>query len=118
MPTDLERLKEIHEQHFKHEFNFPDFYKYVCAFVVEDDEGIITAGGIRTIAECVLVTDLSRKPLDRKQALLRMLDANSFVAGRTGFDQIYVWSRNVKYTNRLKRTGFRSSEGDSLILDL
>jgi hypothetical protein len=94
--------------------------RFIAAFVVEDDETgkIITAGGVRTIAECVLVTDLSRDPKRRLAALYQMLDASTFVCRRTGFDQIYVWSQNFKYTRRLQKNGFRLPQGQSLILDL
>jgi hypothetical protein len=115
---DLPELKRIHEAHFKDEFIFPDFLRYLCAFVVEDEEGIITAGGVRTIAECALITDLSRDPRRRLTALYQMLDASIFVCKRTGFDQIYAWSQNPRYTRRLKKNGFREPQGQSLILDL
>lgn len=118
LPTDLPELEELHATHFKNEFTLPDFMHYVCAFVVEDEQGIVTAGGIRDIAECVLVTDLSRDPRIRLAALYQMLDASKFVCRKSGYDQIYVWSQNSKYTRRLKRNGFRSPQGESLILDL
>lgn len=116
--TDIETVRQIHEKHFRHEFTFPDFLDFITAFVVEDEQGIITAGGIRDIAECVLVTDLSRDPRVRIQALYKMLDASTFVCRKTGYDQMYVWSQNPRYTRRLTRNGFRLPQGQSLILDL
>lgn len=115
---DLPELKRIHELYFANEFTLPDFMHYVCAFVVEDEQGIITAGGIRNIAECVVVTDMSRDPRVRIKALHQMLDASTFVCKRSDFDQIYVWSQNPRYTKRLMRNGFRLPQGQSLILDL
>jgi citrate lyase synthetase len=116
--SDLTQLERIHSLYFKNEFDLPKFMEYVCAFVVEDDRGIVTAGGIRDIAECAIVTDLSRDPRVRISALYQMLDASTFVARRSGYDQIYVWSQNSKYTKRLKKNGFRLPQGESLILDL
>lgn len=119
LPTDLFELERIHSQHFKNEFDFPKFMNYVCAFVVEDDKGkIVTAGGIRDIAECAVITDLSLDPRTRISALYQMLDASRFVCQRSGYDQMYVWSQNSRYTKRLKKNGFRSPQGESLILDL
>jgi|SRR6187399_12128 len=117
-PSDLDEIARLHELYFKNEFTLPDLMRYVCAFVVEDEQGIVTAGGIKTIAECALVTDLSRDPRVRIRALYQMLDASKFVCERSGYDQMYVWSQNPRYTKRLIRTGFREPQGQSLILDL
>lgn len=116
--SDLAEVERIHSLHFANEFNLPEFMKYVCAFVIEDEKGIIVAGGIRDIAECVAVTDLSRDPRDRIRALYQLLDASTFVCTRSGYDQMYVWSQNPRYTKRLMRNKFRLPQGQSLILDL
>ena len=117
-PNDLDKLRELHAQHFGHESDFPEFLKFICAFVVEDESGIITAGGIRSIPECILVTDLSRDPKSRAKALYQMLDASKFVCNRMGYDRMYAWSQNPTYARRLIRTGFRLPQGQSLVLDL
>jgi hypothetical protein len=117
-PDDIPELKQLYEAHFSHEFDFPDFMKYLCAFVIEDEQGIITAGGIRMIPECALITDLTRDPVTRIKALYKMLHASKFVCQKNGFDQMFAWSQNPKYTRRLTRNGFRFPQGQSLILDL
>lgn len=116
--SDLEEIKRIHTLHFGDEFELPDFMDYVCAFVVEDGNGIITAGGVRDIAECVTVTDKNRSPVDRIRALYKVLDASVFIANQNRYDQLYAWSQNPKWANRLRRNGFRPPLGQSLILDL
>ena len=119
LPTDLAELERLHSQYFANEYNLPDFMSYICAFVVENDDGkIITGGGIRNIAECAIVTDLSLDPRIRIRALYQMLDVAKFVCKKSGYDQIYVWSQKSRWTNRLKRNGFRSPQGETLILDL
>lgn len=118
LPSDIDELKRLHELYWKDEFDFPKFMQYICAFVVEDELGIVTAGGVRTIAECAIVTDLSRDPRVRIRALYQMLDASKFVCQRSGYDQIYAWSQNPRYTRRLMKNGFRLPPGQSLILDL
>jgi hypothetical protein len=117
-PTDLDELKCIHEKYFKNQFNFPDFMNYICVFVIEDSQGIITAGGIRDIAECTALTNMSRSPTDRIKALYQLLDASTFVCRKVGYDQMYVWSQNSKYTKRLMKNKFRPPQGQTLILDL
>jgi hypothetical protein len=115
---DLDEIKRLHSLYFANEFNLPEFMKYVCAFVVEDEKGIITAGGIRDIAECVAVTNMDRTPKERIAALYQLLDASCFVCRRSDYDQMYVWSQNPRYSRRLMRNGFRLPQGQSLILDL
>lgn len=118
LPTDLKELERIHSLYFRNEFNLPDFMKFICVFVVEDEQGIITAGGIRDIAECVAVTNLSRSPRERLAALYQLLDASTFVCKRSDYDQMYAWSQNPRWTRRLMRNKFRLPQGQSLILDL
>lgn len=117
-PADMADIAQLHELYFKTEFDMPDFMDFVCAFVVEDEKGIITAGGVRDIAECILVTDLSLDPRVRIKALYQMLDASTFVCKKSGYEQMYAWSQNYKYTKRLMKNGFRLPQGQSLILDL
>lgn len=117
-PKDLDELRRIHELYFKDEFNLPKFMEFVCAFTVEDENGIIAAGGVRDIPEGVIVTNQSRTPHDRIKAVYQVLDASVFVCDRMGYDQIYVWSQNPKWTKRLNKMNFRLPQGQSLILDL
>lgn len=116
--SDLIEIQRLHEKYFKNENPLPDFMDYICAFVVEENGQIITAGGVRDIAECIAVTDLSLDPRVRIKALYQLLDASTFVCKKSGYDQMYIWSQNPKYTRRLQRNGFRLPDGQSLILDL
>jgi hypothetical protein len=117
-PSDLCELQRIHSLHFADEFDMPNFMEYICAFVIEDDKGIITFGGVRDIAECVTVTDKDRTPIDRIKALYTVLDASIHTCKVVGYDQLYAWSQNHHWARRLRRNGFRPPVGQSLILDL
>jgi hypothetical protein len=114
----MAEIARIHSANFTDEFVLPDFMDYVCAFVVEDSRGIITAGGIRDIAEGVIVTDKSRSPQERMKAIYKVMDASVFVSKKSGYDQIYVFSQDPKWTKRLKKMGFRTPQGEALVLDL
>jgi citrate lyase synthetase len=116
--SDLDELKRIHSLHFANEFDLPEFLEYLCVFVVEDEKGIITFGGIRDIAECVTVTNKDRTAKDRAKALYQILHASSYTACNLGYDQIYAWSQNRDWARHLRRVGFRPPVGQSLILDL
>lgn len=117
-PEDTLQIKEIFDRYFADKFDLPDFMQFICAFVIEDERGILTAGGIRDIAECIAVTNMERHPKDRIRALYQLLNASTFVCKHNDYDQMYVWSQDAKYTRRLQRNGFRIPPGNSLILDL
>jgi hypothetical protein len=118
-PSDLEFLKEIHEKHFEKEFVLPDFLRnYMCAFTVVDDEGIITIGGVRPIAEVVTVTNKDRTPHDRLDALYYVLNASIFVAQKHDYGQLHAFVQDKRWSNRLQRNGFVPTKGQSLVLDI
>ena len=117
--TDVELLKEIHEKHWKNEFVLPDFLnKYYCVFTVEDVDGIITIGGVRPIAECVTVTNKDRDPRIRLEGLFKILDASMFVAQKYDHDQLHAFVQDKRWSNRLKKHGFKQTKGQSLVLDI
>ena len=69
--SDLDSLKQIHREYFADEFDFPDFFsQFMASFVVvDDDRQIISAGGIRTIAESVIITNKDKNVRSRVEAL-------------------------------------------------
>jgi hypothetical protein len=116
--ADLSEIEKLYEKYFKDEFNMPDLMSYICAFVIEDEQGIILAGGVRDIAECSAITDQSRPAVVRAAALHHLKDAATFVCREHGYDQMYAWSQNPKYSRRLIKNGFRFHAGQSLLIDL
>lgn len=120
MPRDLDAVKAIHEKYYGQEFPLPDFVtNYLCAFVVLDEDGsIISAGGVRTLLESVLITDKSFEPEVRKEALLHILGANLHCAKRGNFEGIHAFVQDKKWANRLRRVGFKDAIGEALYLGL
>lgn len=116
--SDLGQMEKLYDLYFKREYSFPKFMEMICAFVVEDEEGPIVYGGVRDIPETIAVTDLSRKPKIREEALYKLLDASIFVCKSNNYDQMYVWTQNYKYARRMLKNGFRHPDGESLIFDL
>lgn len=117
-PTDLAELERLHQLYFKDKYELPDFMNMLCAFVVEDDKGVILFGGVRDIPETMAVTNMDRTVKDRGKALYQLLDASTFVCRNNGYDRMYIWTQDERYANRLRKTGFRNHDGESLILDL
>lgn len=115
---DLISLRHIHSLYFKDEFSFPDFlYGYLKSFVVLDEDGrIITAGGVRPIMECVLITDLNRTPRERREALLLALEASILPCEQLGYTQLHAFVQDEVWIHHLEKYGFKSTVGKSLVL--
>jgi len=117
---DIPEIAEIHQAHFKEEFELHDFLqKHLCAFLVEDDHGIIAATGIRPIAEIVVITNKDRTPIDRMKAFYQLFDASIFITQRHGFDQLHCFVQDPKWSKRVQKSfGFVPTKGQSLVLDI
>lgn len=105
---------------------YPEFFsskehsKFQCSFVVtEDDNKVILAGGIKTIAEAVVVTDKNWSVRVRQEALLQAMGSAIFIAQGMKYGQIHVFVNNdEKYVNHLQRFGFKLIDAKLLILNL
>ena len=119
-PNDINQLKQIHDKYFKDEFAFPDFLNgYLSSFVVTDDnDNIITAGGVRLIAESVIITNKDYDIRDRREALLTMLKYQVITCGKNKFNQLHAFVQDDKWYEHLKRIGFKDSVGKAIVLSL
>lgn len=118
---DIPQLFEIWKKHYADQFSFPDFrLNYIALFVVEDDETkrIITAGGIRTIVESILITDRELSPRKRAIALKQVLTPSCWLAERNGYSQIHAFIQEPDWERQLKSIGFRPCKGDALYYNL
>lgn len=116
-PEDIEKLRDIHEKFFKDEFAFPDFTNFICAYVIVDkDNRIICGGGVRPIAEAVIVTDRDFSPRDRKEALINMLQASLYFANKAGFDMVHAFVTDDKWYEKLKNYGFNDCKGKAIFI--
>src|SRR5712691_4088522 len=90
---DIEQAKEIWKQFYANEMPFPNFLdKFICAFSVVENDRIITIGGVRTIAEAILLTDQSLSKNMRVRALMEVFEAIKFVANRSGYNNINAFT--------------------------
>lgn len=117
---DIQEVKKIHSNHFEDEFKLPDFLdNFLCAFTTEDENGIISIGGVRTIVEAVIVTNKYRTPQERVAAIYQMLEASSFVTNKHGYDQIHAFIHDPRWSKRLQKSfGFYPTKGQSLVFDV
>lgn len=114
---DINQLESIHAQHFSTEFDIDNFNHLIeQAFVVEKHGDIICAGGIKSLAEAVLITDLSKNEFDRVKALKEALKIFKFIAHRTGHDSIHAFIQDDKWCGHLKNEGFEDCKGNAIFL--
>ena len=117
-PKDLFDIRRIHNEHFKHEFELPDFKEFHCVYVVEEGGKIITVGGIRPIAESIIVTDMNIIAKTRVRALLEMLNAHKYCARTAGYDGIHCFVQNEVWEKQLSKVGFHHTKGEALVLGI
>jgi PAS domain-containing protein len=120
VPSDIDEIRRIHEQFYKEEFDFPDFLNnFLCAFVVTDEDGkIISAGGVRAIAESVIVTDKNFSVRDRRQALYQVLDVSEFITKHADFKELHAFVQDTTWISFLMTVGFCPTKGKALVLEL
>lgn len=117
--SDFDQIKDIHEKFFAHEFSLPNFTDhFLLAYVVEDDGRIITAGGVRTILETVVITNKDYSVKDRRGALVKMLEASVFSASSYKYDQIHAFVQDKNWQRHLEKEGFHSTKGNALVLEI
>jgi hypothetical protein len=118
--NDLTELQRIHSLFYKDEFEFPDFFKnFLCVFVIEDDNGeIITAGGVRCIAESILITNKDKSARDRIPALYDALQISNYICTHNGYNQLHAFIQDNKWLKQLLKSGFRNTKGQSVVIDI
>lgn len=120
-PKDVERLREIHDKFFKHEFPFPDFFRgFLCSFVITDDDNneLVCVGAVRPIAEVFAITNKDKSVRTRRQALYQILEASSYIANHHNFNQLHCFVQDKKWEKQLTEIGFRPTVGKSLVIDI
>jgi hypothetical protein len=116
---DFEQLKLIHEKFYKDEFSFDDFcHSFIDFFVVTENEKIICAGGIRAIAESVIITNKDISPKIRQQALLQTLHTQLVSCSKVGFHQLHAFIQDKKWEQRLIKTGFKPCKGNAIFIEV
>ena len=115
-PSDLEELKAIHNKYFKQEFELPNFLQnYLCAVTLEDEKGIVTIGGIRTLAEVVAVTNKDRSVRSRRAALIEMWQALNYIAAAHNYKELHAFIQDEAWLKQLLNAGFRKTKGLALV---
>lgn len=115
--SDLPVIEELHKKFYEGEFDLVEIYNNsIGLFVVTDDnDKIICVGGVRPIAEAVLITDKDRSVRERRSALYRVLDASEYITKNSGFDQLHVFVQDEEWMKHLSKIHFKPTAGRSLV---
>lgn len=115
--VDLFTLERLHRKFFADQFELPNFLdKFFCAITIEDVNGILAIGGVRTIAECILVTNMDRTARDRRNALYAFLHAAAHFSAKHDYNQLHAFVQDEVWAKHLKKVGFSSTKGQALVI--
>ncbi len=105
--NDIAHIQEIHEKYYS-EFEFPDFFKrFLMQFaIVDENDEIIIAGGVRPIAETILVTDQTKSRIKIGKALIEAQRASMAACAFHNIDELHAFVTNENYASHLIKHGF------------
>lgn len=115
---DLFIAEQIHKKWYAHEFVMPDLLQLQTGFTVEIEERPVIIGGIKAIAEIVLLTDKDFPVEARREGLYKSLEASLYMSRQLGYDQIHCSVQDINWERHLKKAGFRNIKGTLLVRDV
>lgn len=119
-PEDMPYLDALHEKSFSKQFDKTDFLTgFLGAFVITDDDGkIVMGGGVRPIAETVIVTDVEANPHLLGDALLEALKYSKFAAMYNKIELLHAFVKDPNYARHLVKHGFLPRQSTAYFLDV
>ncbi len=118
--SDLPKIEEVHRAFYPN-LELPDFSKGICSFVIENDIGNqppICFGTVQRFAEIIILTDKSKTPRQKRDALYKVLSVSSYVAGQSGFKELHAFTNDEKYAQVLLKRGFARVTQNALVIDI
>lgn len=118
-PKDLDWVRVMYNAYFS-DMEYPDFVNdFPVTYAVLEENDIVAVGGIRPIAEAVVITDASESVRKRRDALLQIFNALTYSANKLNFKRLYAFTFDDVYANHLTKVGFNPiKESKLLSLDL
>lgn len=118
-PDDYERVKQIHEKFYRDEFSFPDFLtNFLLGFIIEENNEIVVIGGVKTLAEVILITNKDVSVRVRRKSLLEALKVSMLTSKMDNYNQIHAFVQDPIWQKHLEKAGFRPTKGKGFYLDI
>lgn len=116
-PEDLRMVEELHARDFAEEFDLPDFtHGFLAAFKITDAKGkVIAVSGVKPIAESIVLTDKEASVRQRREALIEILQASTYVCKKFDFTQLHCFITDEEYKKHLQKFGFKPTKGQALV---
>ena len=115
---DIPILEALNKKYYP-EFESPAFTDkdYFTRFVIEDsDRQLVMGGGLRYLAETILVTDKSRNVHTLGASLLQALEHAKRTCQMRHIELLHAFVKNEGYQKHLIEHGFQVREGTPLYL--
>jgi len=101
---ELPYIQELHDKFYGKDFYLPDLTQgFLVGFTITNDEDkLIIAGGVRPIAETIIVTDKeSHSMITIGRALIKALDISEYVCRRHEIKLLHAFVKNEGYKKHL-----------------
>jgi len=107
-PDDQAELDALHEKYYKDDFEPTAFdSNFISSFVIRDkNKRLVMGGGVRPIAETILVTDKSVNPHVLGDALLEALAFSKHTCRLYRIDFLHAFVKDEAYAKHLIKHGF------------
>ena len=106
--SDMNAVKLIHERYY-HNLTFPRFLKYLCSFVITENNEIVMAGGFEAVSELVLTTNQDQPRVVIGRALVEAKRVALYLAEKFNVGQVYAFTDNDVLAKHIKKHGFVSA---------
>jgi hypothetical protein len=116
----IDRAKEIHEVHYKSQFELPDFlndFLLVYSSINKDGQ-LVSIAGVRPILEMIAITDPSKSARDKYHAVYDILQASMFTAAANKYDQLHAFIQDPHWKKVMLKRGFNESKGQALVIEV
>ena len=117
--NDIAKIHELYTRFYdsKEYYNFHRGFDLACT-VLDSDNQIVAAGGIKPITEIVAICNKDASPRKRREALLHILQASLFTSARLGHDKIHAFSSDPNWVRQLMSADFKLTGDSVLTLDV
>lgn len=120
--NDLNSLHKIHHEFYPNDA-LPNFARnfYSAFVVVDDNDCIITCGGVEAIAEAVVLTDKDFSVHTRTSAMMEILRALILTCNRVNQDYLHAFiinDQDESWIRTLNKVGFNPIPGRSFFLEV